>query len=141
MTILIAPESELQRPQTFLSLLWVQLVSKVHGSGAHDPSQSWRLQHRSLRRPSHGSQRWGWHLPPILLSHRTDTTFSRQGDQEILEVKVQARMELASADREDDLPPSALMWSLPSPNEKQNQLKQNMSLKPRKKRSYFRVTG
>lgn len=56
-------------------------------------------------------------------------------------MKVQAGMELASADREDDLQPSTQMWSLPSPNEKQNQLKQNTSLKPGKKRSSFRVTG
>ena len=73
----------------------LQLVGKVHWSGARDPSQSRRLQLRSLRRPSRGSQRWGQHLPPILLSHGADTTFAKQGDQEIPEVKVEVGMELA----------------------------------------------
>lgn len=140
-TILTAPDLSCSSPNPYSPsppFSRLHLVGKVHWSGAHDPSQSWRLQ---LRRPSSGSQRWGQHLPPVLLSHRADITFAKQGDQEIREVKVQAGMELASADHEDDLQASTQMWSLPSPNEKQNQLKQNTSLKPGKKRGSFRVTG
>lgn len=108
-TILTAPDVSCSSPNPYsLSPPFsrLQLVGKVHWSSTRDPSPSWRLQLRSLRRPSSGSQRWGQHLPPVLLSHGADITFAKQGDQERLEVKVKVGMESASADHADDLQPS-----------------------------------
>lgn len=69
-------------------------------------------QKASLRKPSSGSQRWGQHLSPILLSHRADSRFTKQGDWEkLVEKKVRVGWSWSLPTHEDDLQPSILKRS------------------------------